>query len=336
MPIQLSFSSLNNLWSSKSLRFVVLFLALLAIIGLRIGAMPDSGIVWQDLITIFVGIAIEALPFVVLGVTVSALVDMFVDPVWVMQKLPRNRFFSHAFIGLFGIFMPVCECGNVPVARRLLLQGFSPSQVMVFLLAAPIVNPITFWATWEAFSFDHSVAITRMVAGFVIAVGVGLVISFYRNQEKLIQPLFRLQAAEWESNHITKRWLRGLNTFIHEFVDVFQLLLLGALIAGATQTVIPRSLIEGIGASPFLSIIAMLVLAFVVSICANIDAFFALAYAGTFTLGSIMAFLVFGPMIDMKMLTMLRATFTWKLLAWVTALVGTASIVLGLVINFWR
>lgn len=335
MPNSL-FAQLNSIWNSATVRFLTLMLVLLAIIALRIAAMPtEASVVWQDLITIFVGIAVEALPFVILGVTVAALVDMFVDPIWVMQKLPRNRFLSHAFIGLFGIFMPVCECGNVPVARRFLLQGFAPSQVMVFLLAAPIVNPITFWATWEAFSFDRSVAIIRIIAGFVIAVGVGLVLSYFRNQEKLVQPLFLQQATEWDSNHITNRWLRGLNTFIREFVEVFKLLLLGALIAGATQTIVPRSLIEAIGSSPFLSIVAMLILAFVVSICANIDAFFALAYAGTFTLGSILAFLVFGPMIDMKMLTMLRETFTWRLLGLTVLLVGSASLVLGLLINFW-
>ena len=115
---------------------------------------------------------------------------------------------------------------------------------------------------------------------------------------------------------------------------MLKVLCLGALIAGLTQVFIPREVLTSLGSHPLYSILAMIALAFVVSICANVDAFFALAYASTFTTGSIVAFLVFGPMIDIKMLMMMKTTYTTRLLATVTTVVALCSILIGLAVNF--
>ena len=115
---------------------------------------------------------------------------------------------------------------------------------------------------------------------------------------------------------------------------MLKVLCLGAVIAGLTQVFVPRDVLTSLGAHPVYSILAMLALAFVVSICSNVDAFFALAYASTFTTGSIVAFLVFGPMVDIKMLAMMRTTYNTQLLAALTAIVALCSIFIGLVVNF--
>ena len=122
--------------------------------------------------------------------------------------------------------------------------------------------------------------------------------------------------------------------FRDEVSLMLKVLCLGALIAGATQVFVPRDVLTSLGSDPFLSILAMIALAFIISICANVDAFFALAYSNTFTVGSIVAFLVFGPMIDIKMLTMMRTTYKARLLAMITLVVTLTSILIGLVVNY--
>lgn len=328
------------MWRNRLFKILAVFLvgySLFSIIYLRLS--QDNTIelhqLLQDFITIFLGITVEALPFVIIGVTVSTLVDAYVDSVWLLKRMPKNRFLSHIFVATFGTVMPVCECGNVPVARRLLLQGFTVSQTIVFLMSSPVVNIITFWSTWEAFSFEPIVPIVRILAVFIISIVIGLIVSYLPNQDRFVAEEVKEGKMAHEHEHHSK-WEHMLETFVTEFYTTFKLLLVGAAIAATTQTIVPRSLIEGIGSSPVLSIVAMLVLAFVVSICANIDAFFALAYAQTFTVGSIVSFLVFGPMVDMKILSMLRSTFTPRLLVIVSSLALIGAAITGLIVNLLR
>ena len=122
--------------------------------------------------------------------------------------------------------------------------------------------------------------------------------------------------------------------FRHEVSLMLKMLCLGGVIAGLTQVFVPRDVLTGLGGHPVLSILAMIALAFIVSLCSNVDAFFALAYSSTFTVGSIVAFLVFGPMIDIKMLALMRTTYKARLLAVMTLVVLLSSILIGLAVNY--
>lgn len=286
-----------------------------------------------DFKTITLGIVVEALPFLLVGVVVSVIVDAFLNPDLIFKVIPKNRFLSHFIISLLGIFMPVCECGNVPVARRLLMFNLNVSHVVTFLLAAPVVNPITLWSTLEAFSFDSNIALFRLIGALSIAYLVGIVLSFKSNPEEFLTQSMIQDIESCSHDHHKNKFERAMEVFEKEFLSTFKLLLVGASIAGITQTIVPRNILESLGSSPTLSIVAMMLLAFVVSICANIDAFFALAYANTFTVGSLLSFMIFGPMIDMKMLAMLKNTFTTRLLVIITLLVAIYSFLFGLLIN---
>jgi hypothetical protein len=299
-----------------------------------LGDLIQQNLQIQDFVTLFLGLIVEAFPFVVLGVLVSVLVALFLKDEWVLKILPKNKVLSHMMLSGMGVLMPVCECGNVPVVRRLLLKGFSVSHAVTFLLAAPILNPITIWSTLEAFSGDHSVAVIRLVAAFVIANGIGLLISLHRKQETLLQQEFYAEVCDPHHHHSHGKLGEALEIFQTEFVTVMRMLVIGALIAAASQVFMPREIIVSIGSNVFLSVIAMIVLAFVISICANVDAFFALNFAQTFSIGSIISFLVFGPMIDIKMLSMLRTTFTVKFLVILTTLVFLSSMTVGLLVNY--
>lgn len=312
----------------------------------------------QDFLTLFLSIIVEAFPFVILGVTISTLVGVgffswlasqvkshkyILAPLYLIyfvfskvdSRLYKNRFYSHIKISLMGVVLPVCECGNVPVARRLLLSGFTVSQSITFLLAAPILNPITFLTTMEAFSFDPSVVVIRMLAGFIIANFIGILLSYKKPQSDFLNLDFYQEVCEAvDHKHSKNRLAEALNTFQREFLEIFKVLVIGAILAGISQTFIPRDIIIAIGQNPLLSILAMILLAFVISICSNVDAFFALSYANSFTMGSILGFLVFGPMIDIKMLTMMKSTYKIKLLGLVTVYVFLFSFLTALIVNF--
>jgi uncharacterized protein len=290
--------------------------------------------VLQDFITLFLGIVVEAFPFIVLGVSVSVIVGLFFKEEWLFKYLPKNRIVSHFLISCLGVFMPVCECGNVPVVRRFLQKGFGLSHSLAFLLAAPVVNPITFFSTIQAFNLTPSVAFIRIIATLIIANFIAFIISFKKNETEFLTKKFYNEYCKADHKSGSKLD-KGIKIFQEEFIEVSRMLLIGAIIAAASQSFIPRDIIVAIGSNIFLSIIAMLLLAFIISICANIDAFFALSYANTFTLGSIMTFLVFGPMIDIKMLAMLRTTFTVKFLVIITILVTLMSILTGLIVNYF-
>ncbi len=315
--------------------FAIVFIAF-SLIVLELGNIRlEISEVLQDMLTLLLGIIVEALPFVIFGTLISALVAVYVQEDWVLNKLPKNKFFSHLFISFAGILMPVCECGNVPVSRRLMLKGFKPSQAITFLLAAPIINPVTLFATWRAFDPDYSYVIIRFIAALFIANFVGLLFSYLKNQEELITQRFNIQCHSHDHEHIQSKLDKGIKVFQDEFIEVMKMLSVGALIAANIRTFVPESVLESIGNNIILSVLAMMIFAFTISICSNVDAFVVLGYADKFTKGSILTFLVFGPMIDIKILTMLKTTFKVRTLIIMTFLVSLLSIITGLIVNYF-
>jgi len=164
----------------------------------------------KDAITIFLGIVIEATPFVALGVLLSSLIRLYLTEGRLLKIIPKNRFGSILMGSVFGFFMPVCECGNIPVARRLLLKKVPFHVTLAFLLAAPVFNPIVIFATWAAFRGHPEMVILRVVFSLAIALIISFLFSFHKNPQDLLAP----HMAEAES-HAHKKGFIG--TFIEEF-----------------------------------------------------------------------------------------------------------------------
>lgn len=311
---------------------VTIFLAIAWIIFSNyadpLGVLADA--TWNDFFVYTFSIIIEALPFVILGVTISVLIHQFIRSDQLMRWLPKNTVLRRIIISFLGIFMPVCECGNVPVARSFIAKGMKVPEASLFLLAAPVLNPITLFSTYKAFGFDDGILVWRMVGAFVIANIAAIIVSRTAKQKQLLDEKFALTC----ETHSDERGLQpALNLFRREMWTILRMLILGAIIAGATQVFIPRSVLETVGSDPIWSVVAMLALAFIVSICSSVDAFFALAYARIFTSGSIIAFLIAGPMVDIKMLSIMRTTFTRRTLAVISLVVLTLTFILGVFIN---
>ena len=291
----------------------------------------------QDFITLSLSIFVEAFPFLLLGSLLAAIVNTYV-PVHTFEKiLPKQGVLRRVVISMLGFLFPVCECGNVPLSRSLIIQGLKPSEATTFLLAAPVLNPITIWSTWAAFGYDQSIVVSRIAGTLLIANAIGYVLSLKNQEQDFLTADFKA-ICEQPSTRRGRHRFRSVDSlssnFTHEAYTMLKMLAFGAIVAGIIQSFVPREILTGIGGNVLLSIVAMLMLAFVVSICANVDAFFALSFANSFTAGSLVSFLVFGPMIDIKMLTLLKTTFKNQLLIVISVLSLLMSGLAGLVVAY--
>jgi len=302
--------------------------------------LPDR---FRDFITLSTSVIIESLPFVFLGILISIVVRFWVPEHWLHRVMPRTPWLRRVVISLVGVLLPVCECGNVPLARGFLMKGFSVPEAMTFLLAAPILNPVTIVTTYQAFGWNDGILAGRILGGFAIANLVGWVFSRHPQPEALLTPRFeascRVEVAggsgtEGLSSGAQRVKLRSaVVAFAEETSTMLPALIVGSAIAGAIQVGLSREILVALGSNPIWSVLALMILAFVIAICSNVDAFFILAFGSTFLPGGIVAFLVFGAMVDVKMITLMRTTFTTGALVRLVAIVALASLALGFGVN---
>jgi len=281
----------------------------------------------QDFFTLLLSVLIEALPFLVIGVGLSVIIQTFVTTKLFTRIIPKNRILRRLSMSLLGVFAPVCECGNVPVARSLLLRGVKPADVITFLLAAPIINPITIAATAIAFSYDPAFVWWRVAMAFVVAQVIAICFQRLR-PETVLESKF---LAVCKTPHDHPKTVRSMSAhYLSEFWLMLSMLCLGAAIAAAVQVFVPREILETMAANPLIAILAMIAFGIIISVCSSVDAFVALAYASTFHPAALLAFLVVGPMVDIKMIALLKTTFRTRAIALMAGLIVGLTMVLSL------
>lgn len=268
-------------------------------------ALPDQFFTFT---TIFLGIFIEAAPFLLLGTLASGLVEVFFRREAVQRLMPRNPFLGALAGGLLGFLFPVCECGVVPLTRRLFHKGMAPATGIAFLLASPVLNPIVILSTYAAYGWGP-VLWLRIGLSLAIAVGTGLIFAVEAQPTRLLRPmsLAPIRGASLDVPMLPTpalgigAKLRGALAIAgDEFFEMGRYLIIGSLLAALLQTLVPQAALLALGSGPLLSVLVMMLLAVLLSICSTVDAFVSLAFVGTFTTGSILSFLVFGPMVDIK------------------------------------
>lgn len=278
---------------------------------------------FQTFVTIFLGLFIEAAPFLLAGSLVSGFIDVFLDRNWVERVIPRHPVLAALTGASMGLAFPVCECGVVPVTRRLYEKGLPPSVGVAFLLAAPVVNPVVIASTWAAFGWGP-VLWGRVGLSVTIAFVVGLVFQLAKPQEILLSDVMEQRAVcalpHAAPQGFTQRVGKALVTAGDDFLDMARYLIAGAMMAAAMQTFVPQSALLSIGQGPIISVFALMALAFVLSVCSTVDAFLALAFSTTFTTGAIVGFLTFGPMVDIKSSLMFLGVFKRRTVAYLILL----------------
>lgn len=258
--------------------------------------------------SIFISILIEAIPFILIGVILSGIIQMFVSEEMIARIMPKNRFLAVLFGALAGILFPACECGIIPITRRLLLKGVPLHAGVAFMLTAPIINPIVLFSTYIAFGNRWSVVFYRGGLALAVSVIIGIILSYQFKDNQLLKP--DEPGHRHNHHHTLLQKLGGtLRHAIDEFFSVGKYLIIGAFIAAAMQTYVKTSTLLAIGQNDVSSSLVMMGLAFVLSLCSEVDAFIASSFSSTFSLGSLIAFLVFGAMVDIKNLLMMLAAF---------------------------
>lgn len=268
----------------------------------------------RQLNTIFLSILIEAIPFVLIGVLIAGFIQIFITEDHIRAWIPKNKFLAVVMSCIVGAAFPACECGIVPIVRRLIGKGVPLYAGVGFLLTGPLINPIVILSTYMAFGNDMEMASLRMGVGFVAALVIALIISilFKSNQLKKFKGLSHSERKGHKKQPFVTRIREMLNHSIDEFFDMSKYLIAGAFVAALLQTYVSTQSLLQLGSSQFQATFVMMALAFVLSLCSEADAFIGASFKNVFPSTSILAFLVYGPMIDLKNLIMLLSVFKAK------------------------
>lgn len=276
-----------------------------------------------DFAVAFLSVLLEGVPFLLLGSLLSGLVDAFVSPERLAQVLPRNRTAAVFVSGLLGLVFPMCECGSVVVIRRFLRKGLPVGCAATYMLGAPIVSPIVALSTYSAFRGQHPAEMTvfRLGLGFAIAVLIGLLLDRLP-AGSILQPGVTAPEAPVPpksartglSIGITPgaadealplsagtKLLRALYSAATDFLDVAVFFVIGAGITSVLGTAVDRSVLDPLAGTPLVAIFAMMVAALALALCSTTDAFIAATSFPGFPPTAKLAFLVFGPMFDLKL-----------------------------------
>ncbi len=252
--------------------------------------------------TLFVSVCIQALPFLVLGVTISGLIAVFVSPDLVQRIVPKRPILAVPSAGLAGMALPGCECGSVPIAGRLVSAGTPPAAALTFLLAAPAINPVVLVSTAVAFPNEGRLVLARFVASFLAAILVGTWWA-RRSKSSLLKA-----AGHLHDDDNTNRWRKFVDVASQDLVHAGGYLVVGALAAATLQLIVPRSVLDAVASNELLAVLVLAALAVLLSICSEADAFVA-AGLPQFSLTSRLVFLVVGPVIDLKLIALHAGVF---------------------------
>jgi len=281
---------------------LVLTLVLLLVVGLQAPiSRAVSAPAVQNWMTVFIAVATQALPFLVLGVVLSAVLAVFVPPAFFTRALPERPALAVPVAGVAGAVLPGCECASVPVAGALIRRGVTPAAALAFLLSAPAINPIVLTATAVAFPRQPAMVVARFVASLLVACTMGWL------WQRLGRPGW-LRPPDRPSFDGDGKLATFWGSVRHDVVHAGGFLVVGAMAAATLKTVVPATWLHVLAGNPLVSILALAVLAVLLSICSEADAFVA-ASLSQFSLTARLAFLVVGPMIDLKLFAMQAATF---------------------------
>lgn len=297
--------------------------------------------------TRFLGIFIEAVPFLLMGTIVSGLLEVFVSREDIVRWVPRNPIAATVTGGFMGFVFPVCECGVVPVTRRLFTKGLPMSVGIAFLLAAPVMNPIVLVSTYIAFGWGP-VLVGRFAITAIVAIGVGIIFALASRPHEILRPAALasisggsgaapVPAAPTEGQRQTlgRKFYDALRFGADDFFEMGRFLVAGCMMAAAMQTLVSQEVLLSLGSGPLFSVMMMQALAFVLSVCSTVDSFLALAFYGTFTTGSVLAFLTFGPMSDIKSVLMFLSVFNRRTVFYLVLLPLLMTMLAGVWINLF-
>ncbi|WP_010243935.1 permease [Acetivibrio cellulolyticus] len=314
-------SKTSNKLLALVLVLVMIYIGALVITSINFGSIDFTGV--QDFSTIFVSLIMQAFPFLMVGTIISAVIQVFVSEERFVKFFPKNKLLSFGAAILSGFFLPLCDCAVVPVAARLIKKGVPVPAAVTFMLASPIVNPITIAATFYAFPGQASIAFYRVCIGVTLALAVGIVwMLFSEDAEVTLNRKWKLfcdcgfcEADGVQGIEKNSRLGAVLKHSADEFFSVGRFLILGAAISSLVQVVLSKEWLTGFAGNPVWSVAVMMLAAFLMSVCSTADAFIARSFATVVPMQGVMSFMVLGPLLDIKNVLMMSGCFKKRFIA---------------------
>jgi uncharacterized membrane protein YraQ (UPF0718 family) len=275
----------------------------------------------------FLSVVLEGVPFILAGVLLSGLIDVFLPPRLLTRLLPRNAAAGILLGGMLGAILPMCECGIVVVIRRLLKKGLPLSNAIAYMLAAPVVNPIVALSTWAAFRGQDpwGMMMWRMGLAFGVAVTMAAIVYFLRQKFVLRADMLRVspgsEGDEPDRRSGGEKVAAAVRASVGDFLDVTVYFILGAAVATLFNTSVNQQLIMPLAEHRGLAVASMMGLAGLLSLCSTSDAFVAATFVA-FPAAAKQAFLVYGPMVDLKLIFIYGLVFRKRFIAFMVVMLS--------------
>jgi len=299
------------------LAFAAVYLAFIALRTAGTGPLNIDLARLQILNTVFLSILIQAFPFILIGVLVSSIIQVIIPGEKLVSLFPRKTGLGFIAAILAGFLFPVCDCAIVPVAARLVKKGVPLHTAVTFMLAAPLVNPLSIASTLYAFPGQPSIAVYRVFLGVAVALAVGVTFWFFPEERKITIDGYTDYSCRcgycMDNTAITGPKGKVEAVFRHagaEFFQVGRFLIIGALLSSMVQVMVPKNIFSDIGGGYVVSLLIMMLAAFVLSVCSTSDAFIGRTFINQFPMGAVMGFMVLGPMLDIKNFLVLLGNFS--------------------------
>ena len=297
----------------------------------------------RDIAIYFTTIMLEAIPFLLLGALISAIIEEFVSEERISKMIPKNRVLG-SLVGIFlGLFIPACDCAVIPIAMRLKKKKVPTNVIVSFMLASPIISPVVLLSTFFAFGETEKMLlfgfempklfVYRTIFGVVVALVVGIILDIICKDAVLKEEIYEHHHYHHDHEHIHTcnhhhegcscsnheketgpigRVKNIINIMYGDFMGIISYMAVGALLAATMQILLPISNIGGIVQNKYISTFIMMLLAFALSLCSTSDAFIARTFMNSLSKNSILAFILLGPMIDIKNTILLNKSFNKK------------------------
>jgi hypothetical protein len=263
----------------------------------------------------FLSVLLEGVPFILFGTLLSGVIDQFLPARVMTRFLPKNPFVGVCASAGLGLVFPMCECGIVPVIRRLIAKGLPLSNAVAYMLAAPIVNPITALSTYAAFRGQGAAEFTalRLGLGFLVSAVVGLSVQNLSIgsviKKDVLESIVLTGAESGGSAPMRRRWIAAMESGVRDFLIVMVYFILGVAVASLFGTAVNREILLPLSTNNWIAVPSMMGLAAILALCSSSDAFIAASLV-TFPAVAKLAFLIFGPMMDLKLFFIYNAVFT--------------------------
>jgi uncharacterized protein len=312
-------------------------------------ALPEPSRI-GDVLMAFLSIVFEGAPYILVGTVLSGLIAAFLDSRLLDKVLPKNGVLSTIVAGVLGLVFPVCECAVVPVIKRLVQKGLPVSCAVTYMLAAPIMNPIVAISTLTAFKEFQKVTgwetlgnatmtISRLSLGYAVAVMVGLIVLRFRPDQilkkNIVDGIAKVDVdgkyAHAPKTSFNAKLVHAMRAAMGDFLDTTMYFTIGVIITSVFNTQVDQSILNSVAGNEWLALPSIMGLAIVLSLCSTSDAFIAAPMAA-FSMAAKLAFLVFGPMMDIKLLFMYSGVFKRRV---VLALLIGLFILIGAMSEPW-